>query len=179
VCPPPAAPPGSDLWTAVYNVPPNSPPYAPGTSVAKDVEVIFPKPPEQVAQDAQQAAQGAEKAAEDVAEDAAAVAEDAEQQAEQAAQGGPQTDLASRLPSDPGALLARLFRGAAATFNPKDKRADDEQQAEQQAYQQQESAAPAPAALPAAVAPAVPVDPGPLAIDVPDMARSKSRRLSN
>ena len=109
----------------------------------------------------------------------AEVAEDAEQQAEQAAQGGPQTDLASRLPSDPGALLARLFRGAAATFNPKDKRADDEQQAEQQAYQQQESAAPAPAALPAAVAPAVPVDPGPLAIDVPDMARSKSRRLSN
>ena len=29
-------------------------------------------------------------------------------EAEQAAQGGPQTDLASRLPSDPGALLARL-----------------------------------------------------------------------
>jgi len=39
---------------------------------------------------------------------------------------------------------------------------------------EQASAAPAPV-----VPVVVPVDPGPLAIDMPDLARSKSRRLSN
>ena len=40
VCPPPAAPPGSEMWSAVYNVPPNMPPLAPGMQSTKDIEVI-------------------------------------------------------------------------------------------------------------------------------------------
>ena len=46
VCPPPAAPPGmeEDMWSAVYNIPPNMPPLAPGTSSTKDIEVSYPYP---------------------------------------------------------------------------------------------------------------------------------------
>ena len=73
------------------------------------------------------------------------------------------------------AMQARLIfgGGAGSAFS----KAEDEHDDRTDGAQERDSPPPEPAS--AAPAPVVPVDPGPLAIDMPDLARSKSRRLSN